>query len=358
VLGDRHRHVQTHWMRMLMLLALIVVLAACGRSNEGTSSPHLTAEPLAASQSTEVDTPEVAEYGLTDLIADLRAAGSTPDVTHEMVDHGFAIQGQRILVDGIPIFVYEFADSNAADIAFAGVSVDDYSVTVTRTEGEVTVETHGDWMETPHLYRRGRLIVIAGDAMDVLDALDAAMGAPVWSPETMDCSIPNAFPTEEAQVIWPTLHQVQPDQAAPGDQVEIRGTGGFLYWNNECGEFRNESAMGFQLFFDGEPVDSITCYAHTCLVNLTIPPDARPGIHTISVEGGSSIEIDIAQLGGAVLTNSLSRSPMAFGLKAARAYLSASACWSELARRKARPLLLAIHITVLSTVVNRILLGN
>jgi hypothetical protein len=30
-----------------------------------------------------------------------------------------------------------------------------------------------------------------------------------------------------------------------------------------------------------------------CLVNLTIPADAGPGIHTISVEGGSSIDIQI-----------------------------------------------------------------
>jgi hypothetical protein len=293
VLGNRHRHVQTHWIRMLMLPALIAVLAACRGSSEGVSSSDLTAEPLAAPQNTEVETSEITDYGLTDLIADLRATGSTPDVTQEMVDHGFAIQGQRILVDGIPIFVYEFADSNTADLAFAGVSADEYSITVTRSEAEVTVETHGDWIETPHLYKRGRLIVIVGDAMDILDALDTAMGAPVSSPEARDCSIPNAFPTEEAQLIWPTLRQVQPAHAAPGAEVEIRGTGGFLDWNNECGEFRNESARDFQLYYDDEPVGSITCYAHTCLANLTIPADAAPGTHTISVEGGSSIDMQI-----------------------------------------------------------------
>ena len=75
--------------------------------------------------------------------------------------------------------------------------------------------------------------------------------------------------------------------------MEIRGTGGFLYWNNECGEFRNESARDFQLFFDDEPLGSITCYAHTCLAELTIPADAAPGIHTISVEGGSSTELQV-----------------------------------------------------------------
>lgn len=67
-----------------------------------------------------------------------------------------------------------------------------------------------------------------------------------------------------------------------------------MYWNNECGEFRNESARDFQVFFDGEPVGSITCYAHTCLTDLTIPADAALGIHTISVEGGSSMDVEVS----------------------------------------------------------------
>jgi heat shock protein HslJ len=109
-----------------------------------------------------------------------------------------------------------------------------------------------------------------------------------------DCSLANAFPPEEGELIWPTLHQIQPDRPAPGDTVEVRGTGGFLYWNNECGEFRNESARDFQLFFDGQPAGSISCYAHTCLADLAIPVDATPGIHTISIEGGSSLEIEVS----------------------------------------------------------------
>jgi heat shock protein HslJ len=109
-----------------------------------------------------------------------------------------------------------------------------------------------------------------------------------------DCSLANAFPPEEGELVWPTLHQIAPERPEPGDTVEVRGTGGFLYWNNECGEFRNESARDFQLLFDGQPAGSITCYAHTCLADLTIPTDAAPGIHTLSVEGGSSLEIEVS----------------------------------------------------------------
>jgi hypothetical protein len=271
--SHRQRVVQRQWMRMFILLALAAVLVACGGSSE------------------EIPTP--GGYGLADLIQDLQAMGSTAALTRELVDHGFAVQGQRLAVDGRPVFVYEFPTVAEADDAFTGVSADTYSLTVTRSDGDVTIETHGDWLETPHLYRKGRLILISGDDPGLLVTLDRVMGAQRPSPEPRDCSLANAFPPEEAALIWPTLHEVQPSRAAPGGEIEIRGTGGFLYWDNACGEFRNESARDFALLFDGRPAGSITCYAHTCLATLTLPADVPPGTYTIAVEGGSSLEVEV-----------------------------------------------------------------
>jgi hypothetical protein len=258
---------------LLILLALAAGLLACGGSSE------------------EIPPPE--GYGLTELVEDLHAVGSTAARTREPVDHGFAIQGQRLAVDGQSVYVYEFPTEAEAEDAFAGVSADAYSLTVTRSDGDRTVVTHGDWLETPHLYRKDRLILITGDDPGLLATLDKVMGEQRPSPEPRDCSPANAFPPEEAALIWPTLHEVQPSPAAPGDEVEIRGTGGFLYWNNQCGEFRNESARDFALLFDGQPAGSITCYAHTCLVTLTLPAEIAPGVYTIAVEGGSSLELEV-----------------------------------------------------------------
>jgi len=119
---------------------------------------------------------KAADYSLTDLIDDLRAAGVHVEPTGLPVDHGFAMKGLRVLIDGTPVFVYEFADAAAAETASDGVSVDQYSMTVTRVEGDRIVEVHGDWIETPHPYRRGRLIVISGDSRDVLNTLDSVLG--------------------------------------------------------------------------------------------------------------------------------------------------------------------------------------
>jgi hypothetical protein len=121
----------------------------------------------------------------------------------------------------------------------------------------------------------------------------AAPTQPTLTPTQLDCLGPNAFPTEEAELHWPELRKVEPEQAAPGDKVEILGNGGNLYWDNECGQFWLESARDFQLFFDGEPAGFITCHASMCIANLAVPGDALPGPHVISVEGGSSLSIEV-----------------------------------------------------------------
>jgi hypothetical protein len=38
---------------------------------------------------------------------------------------------------------------------------------------------------------------------------------------------------------------------------------------------------------------SLECYANTCLATLALPDDAAPGEHTLSVEGGSSLNIQV-----------------------------------------------------------------
>ncbi len=70
----------------------------------------------------------------------------------------------------------------------------------------------------------------------------------------------------------------------------VVGNGGFL--RDSCGGY-NESARSFSLYFDGQLVGSIGCYVNRCQVKLMIPPDAAPGFHTISVEGGASIEVEV-----------------------------------------------------------------
>ena len=118
----------------------------------------------------------VPDYGLTELLQDLHAAGLTVEGTGMAVDHGFEIEGSRLLVDGQPIFVYEFGDVPTAQEAAASVAADAGSITVTREQGGVGLWIHSDWGETPHLFKKGRLIAIVGDHPDVQRALEAILG--------------------------------------------------------------------------------------------------------------------------------------------------------------------------------------
>jgi len=126
---------------VLALLVLLGVLAGCGKA---------------------VSTPSAA-YDLNALVGDLRAASTTVRVTQHQIDDGFAVKGQRIEVDGLPVFVYEFAGEQAMEDAASGVSADSRSITVRHMEDGRQVWTHGDWAETPYLYKKGRLIVITGE---------------------------------------------------------------------------------------------------------------------------------------------------------------------------------------------------
>lgn len=113
------------------------------------------------------------------------------------------------------------------------------------------------------------------------------------APDESECNWAEAFPTEEAQIVWPSFLPIEIEEVRSGDDLEIMASGGFLQWDNECGVSINESAREFLLFIDGEPSGNISCYVNVCRVTLFIPVDTPPGTHTLSVEGGSSLDFEV-----------------------------------------------------------------
>jgi hypothetical protein len=111
---------------------------------------------------------------------------------------------------------------------------------------------------------------------------------PILEPESSDCTS-----EEWADTVWPQLSEVQLTETASGAEVKVVGSGGYLYWGGKCGRRYDESARSFELALDGEPVGSMGCYVNHCEATLSFPADALWGTHTISVEGGSSITIQV-----------------------------------------------------------------
>lgn len=96
-----------------------------------------------------------------------------------------------------------------------------------------------------------------------------------------------------AEIVWPQLLESQPDWVAPGGEIKLVGSGGYLL----CGQgVYIESSRSFALSFDDQPLGSIVCYANRCETQqLAIPADTPAGDHIISVEGGSRLAIRVTR---------------------------------------------------------------
>jgi len=120
----------------------------------------------------------------------------------------------------------------------------------------------------------------------VLIALTACnASAPAVSTRTSSAV---ASPSPQATLVPPTLLQLDPAQAAPGDTVRVIGNGGYLFTPPSG---YNESARNFKIFFDGSAVGELACYVNHCETKIVVPSEATVGAHVISVEGDSRIAL-------------------------------------------------------------------
>jgi len=111
-----------------------------------------------------------------------------------------------------------------------------------------------------------------------LSALTACNGATPPQPAPVSPPQPTLVP--------PTLLQLDPAQAAPGETVRVIGAGGYLFTPPSG---YNESARNFKIYFDQVAVGELVCYVNHCEAKIVVPSDATPGAHVISAEGDSHI---------------------------------------------------------------------
>ena len=88
----------------------------------------------------------------------------------------FAPQGQLLTVNGEGISAYEFGSVEEADAGAEGVSASGSSIVTTFADG-TGMATNVSWIESPHFYKAGKLIVLyVGCDSDVIDVLQETMG--------------------------------------------------------------------------------------------------------------------------------------------------------------------------------------
>jgi hypothetical protein len=140
-------------MKYPMPLALLLVLAfaVSGCGNGATPSP--TGAPVVEDQAS--------------LSAALQATGANTNVGDPVMQDFFTPEGQIITVNGADIQVFEYADAASMESEAAQVAPDGGSI------GTAMVT----WMDAPHFYKTGRIIVLyIGSDAAILDLLENVIG--------------------------------------------------------------------------------------------------------------------------------------------------------------------------------------
>jgi hypothetical protein len=108
--------------------------------------------------------------GVTDyasFVAQLKAAGATVQAGDELSQPFFNVDGQQVTINGSDLQVFEYANTAAADADAALVSRDGGSVGTSMVS----------WIEPPHFYKQGRLIVLyLGTDRAILNLLSGVLG--------------------------------------------------------------------------------------------------------------------------------------------------------------------------------------
>jgi hypothetical protein len=147
--------------RILSVLLFALILSACGN----------VSTPISPTESTEPAITEPIEAGTVEdqasLVAALQAAGATVEVGEPITQAFFTPEGSIIKVNGADVQVFEYESVEAMESEAAQVAPDGGSIGTSMVT----------WVDTPHFYKAGRIIVLyVGSDESVLSLLENALG--------------------------------------------------------------------------------------------------------------------------------------------------------------------------------------
>ena len=95
---------------------------------------------------------------------------------------------------------------------------------------------------------------------------------------------PAVTPQCTEKMVPPSIADVQPPLAVPGDEITVIGTGGYM--QDSCGGF-NEPARTFKLYLDNESVGDLLCYVNHCEAKIILADTIALGLHCLSTQKDS-----------------------------------------------------------------------
>lgn len=140
-------------MRIILLLMFALVISAC-------ASNSIAAAPAATVESVTVED----KAGLIDA---LQASGSTVEMGEPISQAFFSPEGNIIKVNDADIQVFEYESAEAMESEASQVAPDGGSIGTSMVA----------WVDTPHFYKTGRMIVLyVGSDETILSLLEKALG--------------------------------------------------------------------------------------------------------------------------------------------------------------------------------------
>ena len=142
----------------LLLLALGLSACAGQQAAASTESPKQT-------QASSTEAQPVTE--MTSLVDALRAEGATVESSEPVEQPFFSVGGEILKVNGADVQIFEYETPEAMEADAAKVAPDGGSIGTSMVS----------WMEPPHFYKAGRIIVLyVGQDKAVLDLLESVLG--------------------------------------------------------------------------------------------------------------------------------------------------------------------------------------
>ena len=133
-----------------LLLVFAYVISSCG----GNATPSPASEPLTVEDQAS-------------LVNGLQAAGAAVESGDSITQEFFSPEGHTIKVNGADLQVYEYENAEAMEKEASQVAPDGGSIGTSMVT----------WIDTPHFYKAGRIIVLyLGNDKTVMDLLSKLMG--------------------------------------------------------------------------------------------------------------------------------------------------------------------------------------
>jgi hypothetical protein len=137
-----------------LLMVAAITVSGCGGNASAAISPTATTE----SQTVK---------GQVSLVATLQAAGATVEVGDPITQVFFGPEGNILKVNGADVQVFEYESAEAMENEAAQVAPDGGSIGTSMVT----------WMDTPHFYKAGRIIVLyVGSDETILGLLEKVLG--------------------------------------------------------------------------------------------------------------------------------------------------------------------------------------